>query len=63
MNEEGETNNEGNNNQEKARVKCQVERIVSPVDDPDFCPTNCGGIVSYVGGGVYCDRCGYKEEL
>jgi len=30
MKEESKTSNEASNNQEKARVKCQVERLVMP---------------------------------
>ena len=35
MKEESVTNNEDGNNQEIARVKCQVERIVMPLVLPD----------------------------
>ena len=44
----------------------QIDCWIAPTtggDWPDLCPKGCGGAVEYVSGGVYCERCGYKEAF
>ena len=49
-----------------ASYKRHLEKLYEQDEEdymPDLCPTNCGGEVVGIGGGVACNRCGYKERV